>query len=108
MTETLTFEPVHECWQSIILDSIRNYKRPVALPYLGCIEHGHTVVAWDNSDEKSHDNRSASYLMHALTAYANRCERHGAELTAADCRWLRQKLSVGDLTVIDTIHLAKD
>ena len=108
MTETLTFEPVHECWQSIILDSVRNYKRPAAMPYLGCLEHGHSVVAWDNRDEKGYENRSACYLMHALTAYANRCDRHGLEVTASDCRWMWQKLSVGDLTVIDKNHLAQN
>ena len=105
MLNTITFEPVHQCWQQIILDAVRGHKRPAALPYLGPIEHGHAVTVWDYSEDKGYDNKSVLYLMHALTAYANRFDRAGLEITAADCRFLWQKLSVGDLTVISKKHL---
>lgn len=105
MLNTITFEPVHQCWQQIIIDAVRGYKRPAALPYLASIEHGKTVVVWDFSGSKGYDNKSVMYLMHALTAYANRCDRNGLEITAGDCRFLWQKLSAGDLNVIGKEHL---
>lgn len=105
-TTAPTFERVHDCWQGLILDAVRAWKRPVSLPYLAPLLEGRSHVVWDYSeDARGWDNQAVTHLLPALLAQANRHERHGLTVSAADCRWLAHELTNGDLTIVGAHHL---
>lgn len=105
-TETPLFERVHDCWQAVILEAVQGWKRPVSLPYLGPLLSGRSCVVWDYSnDARGWDNQAVTHLLPALLAQANRYERMGLSVSAADCRWLAHELTIGELTIVGAHHL---
>ena len=101
-----TFERVHEGWQALILEAVKAWKRPVSVPYLAPLLAGRSYVVWDNSDDaRGWDNQAVTHLLPALLAQANRHQRNGLEVSAADCRWLAHELTNGDLTIVGAHHL---
>jgi len=103
---TSTFERVHESWQALILDAVKAWKRPISAPYLGPLLSGRSFVVWDYSDDaRGWDNQAVTHLLPALLTQANRYERNGLSVSAADCRWLAHELSNGDLTIVGAHHL---
>ena len=101
------FDRVHSSWQELILDSVRQWRRPLSVPHLAPLLTGETVAAWDNlSSCRGFDNQAVTHLLPALLAHGNRLERQGLEVSAADCRWLAHQLREEELTLIGAHHLS--
>lgn len=100
------FERVHAVWQMLIDESIERFGHFPSVPYLAPILSGESVVVWNHLDRQvGTDNRAASYLMLALVAQANRWERDGLDRSAADARWLVQRIADNVMTVVGAHHL---
>ena len=112
MTTTTTpaiaaFDRVHSSWQELILDSVRQWRRPLSVPHLAPLLTGETVAVWDNlSSCRGFDNQAATHLIPALLRHGNRLERQGLDVSAADCRWLADQLQEEELTLIGAHHLS--
>ena len=105
-TTIAAFDRVHSSWQELILASVRQWRRPLSVPYLAPLLTGETVAVWDNLNRcRGCDNQAVTHLLPALLRHANRLEREGLEVSAADCRWLAHQLQDESLTLIGAHHL---
>ena len=105
-TTTPQFERVHDCWQAVILEAVKAWRRPFSAPYLAPLLDGRSFVVWDYSDDaRGWDNQAVIHLLPALLTQANRYERMNLQVSAADCRWLADMLRRSDLTIVAHYHL---